>query len=83
MKIVRGKYVLTHERIVDEMGFEQDNFDLLDIKKRIHMPFFGKMKVSNKDMNFPINKIPYQYTQEDYNEMLTEQITNYENIPQQ
>lgn len=70
----KGKWLLTHERYVDDWGFEVDSFDLFDQEKRIHRPFFGSPKVSDKGRDFPINKIPYEYTQEDYQQMMEEQI---------
>jgi hypothetical protein len=76
-EIKKGKYTLTHERYIDEMGFEQDSFDLFDEELRIHYPFLGKIKVSDKGKNFPINKIPHNYTKKDYQEMLEEQIVGF------
>lgn len=69
-----GKYVLIHERRLDAMGFEIDNFDLFDTEKRIHRPFNGDLKVSNERKDFPVNKIPYDYTNDDYLKMMKEQI---------
>lgn len=73
-KISNGKWILTHERYIDDFGIERDSFDLFDTEKRIHYPFSGMIKCHNKNKNFPINRIPYNYTKKDYEEMLEEQI---------
>lgn len=80
VKLRKGKWELTHERYVDDMGFERDHFELFDTEKRVHIPFVGMIKVNNKGRNFPINKIPHTYTKEDYRQMLEEQISAYEVI---
>ena len=77
----KENWVLTHNRYINELGFEVDSFDLFDEEKRIHYPFYGKLKVSDKkvsdkDTNFPINRIPYDYTEKDYAEMLDEEVIN-------
>ena len=77
-KLTKGKYTLEHNRYIDDFGFEKDSFDLFDTEKRVHFPFHGFPKVSNMDKDFPINRIPYDYTKEDYEEMLNAQITKYE-----
>lgn len=69
----KENFILTHSRYVDDFGFEVDSMDLFDEIKRVHYPFHGFPKVSNQDKNFPINKIPYNYTEEDYEEMLDKQ----------
>ena len=76
-ELKKGHYTLTHRRIINYMGFEVDRFELFDEEKRIHFPFYGDMKVSDKDKDFPINKIPYEYTEEDYKKMLDKQICHY------
>lgn len=70
----KGKWVLTHERYVNDMGFEIDAFDLFDTEKRIHRPFHGNIKINDKGLDFPINKIPFDYTDKDYEEMLDSEI---------
>lgn len=77
-EIKKGKWVLTHERYLDDMGFEEDAFDLFDNEKRIHRPFFGKFKIHDKGLNFPINRIPFDYTTSDYEEMLDEQVSKFD-----
>lgn len=75
MKIKKGQYSLNHERYIDDMGFERDSFSLFDEATRTHYPFWGNPKVINKNLeDFPINRIPFEYTTEDYEEMLDEQI---------
>ena len=71
----KGKWLLTHERYIDDMGFERDCFDLFDTEQRVHRPFMGYPKVNDKGRDFPINRIPHEYTEEDYKKMLDEQIT--------
>lgn len=70
----RDKWVLTHHRYIDDMGFEVDSFDLFDTEARVHHPFMGYPKVANVGRDFPINKIPYDYTEEDYAKMMDEQL---------
>lgn len=80
-KLQRGKWLLTHERYIDDMGFEVDSFDLFDTEQRVHRPFWGTSKVSTADKNFPINKIAYNYTEEDYEAMLDEQVSRIKTKP--
>jgi len=70
----KGKWLLTHERYLDDMGFERDIFDLFDTEQRVHRPFHGMIKVNDKGINFPLNRIPFDYTEEDYKKMLEEQV---------
>lgn len=71
----KGKWLLTHERYIDDMGFERDAFDLFDTEKRVHRPFTGFPKVSNLTKDSPINLLGYDYTEKDYEEMINEQIS--------
>lgn len=68
--IKKKKYIFTHERYIDDWGFERDGFDLFDSEKRIHYPFIGMIKVSNLTKNSPINKLGFEYTAKDYKEMI-------------
>jgi len=70
----KGKYQLIHSRYIDDMGFERDAFDLFDTEQRLHRPFFGHVKVNDK-ADCPINRISFDYTQDDYDIMLDEQIS--------
>ena len=70
----RGKYTLTHERYIDYFGLEKDSFDLFNTKTRTHYPFFGLLKASDFGKDSPIGKIPYDYTEQDYEKMLDEEI---------
>ena len=73
-----GKWAIIHDRYLDDYGFEKDHFDLFDTEARIHYPFIGYMKVSNKGRDFPINKVPYDYTNEDYIKMMEVQVAKVE-----
>lgn len=77
-KFIKGKWTLTHDRFIDSMGFEKDSFDLFNSESRTHFPFLGKLKISEKGGNFPINRIPYEYNQSDYAEMMEEQVKKIE-----
>lgn len=70
----KDKWLLIHNRYIDDLGFEKDSFDLFDTEKRIHRPFTGKLKVSNNNRNSSIDKLGYDYTEEDYKEMINEEI---------
>ena len=70
----KGDWILNHKRYVNEYGFETDRFYLSHSTKRIAYPFNGFPKVNDKPIDFPINKIPYEYTEKDYDEMLDNQI---------
>lgn len=74
-----GKYTLIHERFIDLMGFEKDLFEITWIDEKgimHHRPFIGDIKVNAKSRDFPINKIPHNYTTKDYKDMLEEQLGN-------
>ena len=73
-ELQKGKWLLTHDRYVNDMGFETDAFDLFDTEKRIHIPFHGMIKLHNKGNDFPLNKIPYDYTVRDYEAMLDNEV---------
>lgn len=75
----KERWLLTHDRYVNDMGFEWDVFDLFDTETRVHYPFMGYPKVANVGRDFPINKIPYNYTEEDYAKMLDEQVAKVTN----
>ena len=70
----KGKYVLIHDRGLDDWGFERDFFDIFDTELRVHRPFMAPPKVGDKGLDFHINKVPYDYTNEDYEKMLDEQV---------
>lgn len=78
-KLQKGDWILNHRRYIDEYGFETDVFHLNHSIKRLAYPFRGFIKVNDKPLDFPINKIPYEYTEKDYEEMLDEQIKLREN----
>ncbi len=66
----KGKYLLTHNRFINYMGLEVDNFDIFDTEERIHYPVTGFIKVHDKSKDFPINRIPYDFDDKDYEEMI-------------
>lgn len=70
----QGKWVLTHRRYVNSFSFEEDAFDLFDTEQNVHRPFRGFPKAVNTGKDFPINKIGFEYTEEDYKQMIQEQI---------
>ena len=74
-EIKKDDFIMTHDRVINDFGFEQDNFSLFNVKDRVHMPFFGHIKLSD---SFIPGKIGYTYSEDDYNEMINEQITKYE-----
>lgn len=76
-EFIKGKFLLTHYRYINDMGFEVDSFDLFDIEKRVHYPFVPFIKVHNKGPDWPINRIPYEYNDEDYEKMIDENVYKY------
>jgi len=73
----KGKFTLNHNRYLDAMGFEKDSFDLIWIESdgvMHHRPFLGDLKVNVSDRNSPIGKIGFNYTDEDYEKMIDEQV---------
>ena len=76
-KLTKGKYELNYLRYIDDMGFERDSFDLFDTEKRMHRPFMTAPKVSNVDRNSPINILGYEYTDEELEQILDEQIAKF------
>jgi hypothetical protein len=72
--ITKGKYTLTHSSYIDDNGIIKNSFDLFDNETRKHYPFIGKIRpISSSDI---INDNTSQYTDEEYKEMLDEQISN-------
>lgn len=72
----KGKWLLTHTRYVNDMGYEVDDFNLLDTEERINRPFLGKIKTAHASVSSVCrNKIPYNYTNDDYEQMLDEQVS--------
>jgi len=83
--ITKDNYTLQYYRYIDDMGFEQDIFELIYTEPsghRILLPFFGDIKVNTKKRSDPINTIGYEYTDEDLERMLDEQIQKFKSYPQ-
>ena len=77
----KGKYELTHTRFINDFGFEQDSFQLTDTEARVNMPFTGMLKPSNATKESNLAELHFEYTDEDYEGMIVEQIELYESLP--
>ena len=71
---IKGNYELRYERRIDDFGFEKDYMELFDIKARIQIPFLPPLKVSNNTSSTPISNLGYEYTQQDFDITLDEQV---------
>lgn len=78
--ITKDNYTLQYFRYIDDMGFEQDSFELIYTEPnghRISMPFFGDVKVSVNRRDKSIGSKGYIYTAKDLDKILDEQIKKF------
>jgi len=79
-QIEKGNYILTHSWVYDDFGLKRNSFDLFDKVNRIHRPFIGMIRVSNYNPDEAIKGDDVSpYTDEQYNEMFEEQLTEIKN----
>lgn len=67
--VTQGNFQLKHSRYINDFGFETDSFAIFDVVNRVNYPFHAPLKMHTKT-DYPINKIPYEYTDEDYKNIL-------------
>lgn len=78
--MVKG-YTLTHSWYVDPFGQKRNSFDLFDEETRTHHPFHGNLRVSNQSKSDGyLGDDTSPYTDEEYLEMLNEQISKIQNV---
>lgn len=70
-----GGYTLNHSWYLDYFGLKRNSFDLFHEESRTHYPFIGRIRVRTADRNTPIDgEDVSQYSEEEYLEMLREQV---------
>lgn len=82
MEIKKGRFTLKHEFRVGIWGSLQDSLELIEEMpdgSRVVRPFYGKIKVIDKPKEY--NDDTQDYTRQDLEEMLNEQIEKLGTTP--
>lgn len=74
-QLKKGNFKIIHERLSIN-GYEQDCFELFDIKNRVSVPFNGDIKINFRKSSDPLDMCT-DYTDKEYEDMLDRQIKNY------
>jgi hypothetical protein len=77
--IWKGEYGIQHHWYLDDFGYKRNSFDIIQVKNdgsRIYYPFFGRIRVNdiNHQAPFEIGDNTTPFTDEEYIEMLNEQL---------
>ncbi len=77
--IKKGAYTLNHSWYLDDFGIKTNSFELIKMEddgQKVLMPFWGMLRV-NKDKGTYFGEDTSPYTDEEYEQMIDEQIKRF------